>query len=313
MSTFCYYSVMQDVVALYLDYLQHNKRASAHTLTAYARDLEDLVSWLLRKTDVKFWTELDHRDLRSFLASLHGSRQASSIARTMSAVRSFLKYCVRDGHIKSSPADLIISPKVPKHLPNGLSVDEAFTLCDEPVKASKLSLRDDAIVELLYATGMRVSEAVSLNIASVDLRTKVVTVVGKGDKERIIPFHDRCRDKLTLWLNERLARFPIESLAEAPFFLGAGGQRINDRVVRKVLERYGLSLGVTGSLHPHRFRHAFGTHLLESGADLRTIQEFLGHASIATTQQYTHVNLSHLMKVYDTAHPHAKRSKIKTN
>jgi len=303
---------MHEVVAHYLEHLEHNKRSSAHTLKAYARDLEDLAGWLLRNSDVREWSELDHRHIRSFLASLHGKRQASSIARTMSAIRSFLKYCVRDGHIKVSPADLIVSPKVPKHLPNGLSVDEVFTLCDEPVKASRLSVRDDAIVELLYATGMRVSEACTLNISSVDLDKRIVTVVGKGDKERMIPFHEKCAEKLKLWLKERLENFQVESVANAPFFVGAKGDRINDRVVRTILSRYGASFGINGNLHPHRFRHAFGTHLLESGADLRTIQEFLGHASIATTQQYTHVDLSHLMKVYDGAHPHAKRTKSNT-
>jgi integrase/recombinase XerC len=298
---------MHDLVALYLEYLQHNKRASTHTLTAYARDLEDLVGWLLRNTKVTQWKDLDHRDLRSFLASLYGVRQASSVARTLSAIRSFLKYCVKDGHINFSPADLIVSPKIPKNLPNGLSVDEAFTLCDDPAKVTKLSVRDEAIVELLYATGIRVSEACGLNISGVDLTNKVVTVIGKGDKERIVPFHDKCARKLAAWLEERLQHYPVESLEDAAFFVGIFGDRINDRVVRSVLERYGLTSSVNGRVHPHRFRHAFGTHLLEGGADLRTIQEFLGHASIATTQQYTHVNLSHLMKVYDSAHPHSKK------
>jgi integrase/recombinase XerC len=210
-----------------------------------------------------------------------------------------------------SPTDLIVSPKIPRHLPSGLSVDEVFTLCDEPIKVTKLSVRDEAIVELLYATGIRVSEACGLNIRSVDLVSKVVTVIGKGDKERIVPFHDKCAAKLKAWLECRLAQYPTDSIANAPFFVGSQGDRINDRVVRKLLERYGLSFGVNGSLHPHRFRHAFGTHLLESGADLRTIQEFLGHATISTTQQYTQVNLSHLMKVYDSAHPHSKKRNSK--
>lgn len=298
---------MHDVIGHYLEYLEHNKRSSAHTLTAYARDLEDLTGWLLRNSEVKQWQEVDHRHIRSFLASLHGKRQASSIARTLSAIRSFLKYCVKVGHLRFSPTDLIVSPKIPRHLPSGLSVDEVFTLCDEPIKVTRLSVRDDAIVELLYATGIRVSEACGLNIGRVNISTKMVTVIGKGDKERMVPFHDKCATKLELWLKERLKDFPVDNVADAPFFVGSQGRRINDRVVRKVLERYGLTVGVNGSLHPHRFRHAFGTHLLESGADLRTIQEFLGHASISTTQQYTQVNLSHLMKVYDVAHPHSKK------
>jgi integrase/recombinase XerC len=299
---------MFDEISLYLEYLQHNKRASTHTLTAYARDLEDLASWLMREAHVQNWKELDHRHLRSFLASLHRTRQASSVARTLSAIRSFLRYCVKEGHLSSSPADLIISPKVPRNLPAGLSVDEAFTLCDEPYAASKLSVRDEAIVELLYATGIRVSEACGLDIGDVDLSTKVVKVLGKGNKERIVPFHDKCAHKLASWLDERLQKYPTESLSDAPFFVGSQGRRLNDRVLRKMLERSGQILGVNGTLHPHRFRHAFGTHLLESGADLRTIQEFLGHASISTTQQYTQVNLTHLMKVYDAAHPHSRKT-----
>lgn len=297
---------MHDIVVLYLEYLEHNKRASVHTLTAYTRDLEDLLGWLHRSSDVKTWPELDHRHIRSFLATLYGKRQASSIARTLSAIRSFLKYCVKEGHIRTSPTDLIVSPKIPKNLPKGLSVDEVFTLCDEPVKVSKLTVRDEAIVELLYASGIRVSEACGLNISNVDLINKIVTVIGKGDKERIVPIHDKCALKLKAWLDERLHNFPTDSI-DAPFFVGAQGARINDRVVRRLLDDYGLNFGVSGSLHPHRFRHAFGTHMLEGGADLRTIQELLGHASISTTQQYTHVNLSHLMKVYDKAHPHSKK------
>lgn len=278
---------------------------SPHTLSAYARDLEDLAGWLLRNAELSDWKQLDHRHIRSFLATLHRTRKASSIARTLSAIRTFLKYCVKEGHLKSSPADLIVSPKVPRHLPTGLSVDEAFTLCDENYEVTKLSVRDEAIVELLYATGIRVSEACSLNIRHVDLRAKVITVLGKGDKERIVPFHEKCSLKLQAWLDVRVHKYPIEE-SDAPFFVGTQGKRLNDRVLRKMLERSGLSAGMNGNLYPHRFRHAFGTHLLESGADLRTIQEFLGHASISTTQQYTQVNLSHLMKVYDAAHPHSR-------
>lgn len=301
---------MHETIALYLEYLEHNKRASKHTITAYARDLEDLARWLSRHTDLAAWKNTDHRDIRSFLASLNNNRQSSSIARTLSAIRSFFRYCVKEGHVRSSPMDLIVSPKVARHLPSGLSVDEAFTLCDDDFKVSRLSVRDEAILELLYATGIRVSEACSLDIGSVNLSTKVITVMGKGDKERIVPFHNECAKKLTDWLSERTHSSKMELSLESPFFIGTKGERLNDRVLRRILEKCGAIAGMSGSLHPHRFRHAFGTHLLEGGADLRTIQEFLGHASIATTQQYTQVNLSHLMKVYDSAHPHS-RKKIK--
>lgn len=299
---------MSELIALFLAYLEHNKRASSHTLEAYAHDLALLHNWLLQNSSVRDFNDLDHRDLRAFLASLHGTKKASSVARTLSAIRSFLRYLVKEGHIAASPADLIVSPKVPRHLPTGLSVDEAFTLCDEEAVLSKLSERDEAIVELLYATGIRVSEACGLNVGDVDLGTRIVRVRGKGDKERIVPFHERCATKLRTWLSQRSAEEGTLSPAD-PFFVGTQGARLNPRVLRKLLERLGQGAAMTGSLHPHRFRHAFGTHLLESGADLRTIQEFLGHASISTTQQYTQVNLSHLMKVYDAAHPHSKTNK----
>ena len=299
---------MYEIISYFIDYLKHNKRVSEHTIIAYSRDLDDMASWLSRNAEINKLDNLDHRHLRSFLADLYHTRQASSIARTLSAIRSFLKYCVKNGHLKTSPADLIISPKIPQRLPSGLSVDEAFTICDEKFSLTQLSARDEAIVELLYATGIRVSEVCGLNCGDVDLGGMVVTVVGKGDKERVVPFHEKCATKLRAWILERNNLLPQKILgADAPFFLGTKGCRLNDRVLRKMLERCGNKAQMQGSLYPHRFRHAFGTHLLEGGADLRAIQEFLGHASISTTQQYTNVNLTHLMRVYDTAHPHSKK------
>lgn len=281
---------MHQLISEFLNHQQYIKHVSLHTYDAYQSDLKQFKIFFPNLAI----QELTHHQIRNFLGHLRKSHQTVSVARKLSAIRSFLKWCVKEGHLSHSPADWIEYPKLPKLLPKSVSVDEAFALCEPPQQ-----IRDKAIIELLYATGIRVSELVALNMEHINLSSKVVRVIGKGNKERLVPFHDTCAKALMPLIQ---SQFP-----QNPLFVGTHGWRIHVRVIRRLLAQYGKSLGIAGSMHPHRLRHAFATHLLESGADLKAIQEMLGHASISTTQRYTEVNLDYLMKLYDSAHPHAKR------
>ena len=287
---------MRQLIQDFLKYQQNIKHVSKHTYIAYQADLAQFQAFF---PDLAL-KNLNHHHIRSFLASLKKDHVTVSVARKLSAIRSFLKWCTKQGHLKSSPSDLIDSPKLPKSLPKSVSVDEAFALCEIS------NPRDKAILELFYATGIRVSELVALNLEHIDLNSKTVRVLGKGQKERLVPFHDKCAEALMPLMQKTPPNPPFSKGGETTLFLGTQGKRIDVRVVRRLIAQYGQSFGIAGSMHPHRLRHAFATHLLESGADLKSIQELLGHASISTTQRYTEVNLDYLMKLYDSAHPHAK-------
>lgn len=280
---------MPELIQDFLTYLEHIKHVSAHTIDAYRNDLMQFCLYF-PKVSLK---DLNHHHIRSFLAKLRTDHKTVSVARKLSAIKSFLRWCTKEGHLLSSPADLIEHPKLPQSLPKSVSVDEAFALCEPPDQ-----VRNRAIIELLYASGLRVSELVALNIEHIDLNSKLVRVMGKGQKERLVPFHDTCAAALKILIAGQSSKMPL--------FMGTQGGRIHVRVVRRLIAEYGKSLGIGGSMFPHRLRHSFATHLLENGADLKSIQEMLGHASISTTQRYTEVNLDYLMKMYDSAHPHAK-------
>ena len=283
---------------------------SPHTITAYKKDLEQFSDWLKKnKNAISEVKQIDHHMLRSFLAELFLTNNAASVARKLSSVRSFFTWCVQEDYLTSTPADLIDNPKIPQTLPRGISITEAINLCELSEPKSITDIRDRAIIELLYATGIRVAELCSLDLADLDLEYKMVKVMGKGQKQRMVPFHVQCGDALENWINKSRLSFGDKINDDSALFLGIKGKRINQRVVRSLLSNKGKFLQISGNLHPHQLRHAFATHLLESGADLRAIQEMLGHASISTTQRYTHVDLQHLMKVYDAAHPHAKIKK----
>jgi integrase/recombinase XerC len=289
--------------SLYLAHLEHVKRASPHTITNYARDLDQLRAFLIEKKHraLHDLAKLDVIALRGFLAERHRSDATTSVLRKLSAIRGFLKHAKKAQWIKASPAALLDSPKRPKPLPRSVSVDEAFALCEAP-HDEKTKLRDAAVIELLYGSGLRVTELCNLDVDDVDFRDASVRVLGKGRKERIVPFHDACAKALRAWLDAR-GDFTSDP---APLFVGVRGKRLHDAEVRRFLARYGNEAGARGRVHPHKLRHAFATHLLEGGADLRAIQELLGHASLSTTQRYTHVDVARLQRVYDAAHPRAK-------
>ncbi len=311
-----------DAVAAYLAHQRHVRRLSPHTLRASEGDLELLRAFLAAQQS-KALVDLERLDvftLRGFLAARHKTDATTSTLRRLSTIRGFLSFARKQGHVKLSVAELLDSPKRPKQLPRSVSVDEAFALCAQPLAVSgaseaqpraltpveqALGLRDSAVIELLYGAGLRISELVGLRLADVDVAGRSVRVVGKGNKERVVPFHDLCAAALTRWLTEGRPVLTTVHSGTA-FFLGARGKRVIDSELRRRLAKHGVEAGARTRIHPHKLRHSFATHLLEGGADLRGIQELLGHASLSTTQRYTHVDVARLQRVYDAAHPRAK-------
>ena len=256
---------------------------------------------------------LQPRRIRRFLSSRHRSVEATSLSRSVSALKQFLGYLYHRGWTEDDLGAGLKHPKQPKRLPRPLAPDDASSLADEPLHGRKdgetgldLDCRDRAIVELLYGAGLRISELCGLKPVDLDLRQRTVRVLGKGNKERIVPFPMATKQALLAWLGLRSVHFydGEPGLSEA-LFLGRRGTDLKPDAVRRRLQQLAKRAGIPGRVHPHRLRHSFATHLLEGGADLRAIQELLGHASLSTTQKYTAVSLAHLEKVYDEAHPRA--------
>lgn len=300
-------------VTRFLDYLQDQRHVSAQTLRAYSSDLAQFRETLTaRHRDRLPGPErLDALAVRGFVARLHNEGLAkSSVARKLSTVRSFLKHAVRLGVIDTSPAEGIPTPKQSKLLPKNLTVDEVFALLDRITGDDTAARRDRALLEFLYATGLRVGELAALDLDDVDQSGGLVRVLGKGNKERIVPFGRKASVSLLAWLSasEPLRRRGGDGNA---LFLNLRGTRLTDRSVRRILDRRILEAAITARISPHGLRHTFASHMLGAGADLRAIQELLGHASLSTTQRYTHVGVEALMAVYDKAHPRAHRVKLK--
>jgi len=303
-------NAFDEAVTGFLDYLRDQRHVSRETLRAYASDLEQFRAYLAEEGgEIPGPPSIETLQIRGFVARLHRSGIAkSSTARKLSAVRSFLKHAVRMGEIESSPAAGIPTPKRPKLLPKNLTVDETFALLDGIGGSEPADLRDRALLELLYATGLRVGELTGLDLEDLDLAGGLVRAMGKGKKERIVPFGGKARDALARWLSAAAGLRRPGRHAEA-VFLSLRGTRLTDRSVRRILDRRLQEAAVTAKISPHALRHTFATHMLGAGADLRAIQELLGHASLSTTQRYTHVGIDALMTVYDRAHPRAHRQK----
>jgi integrase/recombinase XerC len=301
----------EEAVERFLDYLRDQKRASPQTLRAYQNDLAQLGSYLEEEfgaEDIPGPEDLDKLTVRGFVARLgRGTLAKSTVARKLSAVRSFLAHAVRDGLIESSPAESISAPRIDRPLPRTMTVDEIFNLLDRIQGDDIAALRDRSILELLYAAGLRVSELVSLDQDDLDLHARMVRVLGKGNKERMVPFGTQAAEALRRWLDCSRELRSKSSCAGA-LYLNLRGGRLTDRSVRRILDRRLREAAIHARLSPHALRHSFATHLLGAGADLRAIQELLGHASLSTTQRYTHVSTDSLMKVYDKAHPRAHRA-----
>ncbi len=269
------------------------KGYSSNTLSAYRNDLGQFFHYIGKKELAGIGLEA----VRGFIASLYRGRQAASIMRKVSTLKSFFRFLVRKKVLEGSPLDSVSLPKVPKKVPRFLIVDEAFKLVDSPTRqASKESARDRAILELLYGSGLRVGELVRLRTDQVDLEEGWVKVIGKGRKERMVPLISSAKEALQRYLKGMDTNKRGNSLR---LF------HLTERTVQRMVRRYGLKAGITKRVTPHTLRHSYATHLLEGGADLRGIQELLGHSSLSTTQRYTHVSLKQLMEVYDKAHPKA--------
>jgi integrase/recombinase XerC len=286
---------MKDPVAGFLRHLSVEKNASPHTLRSYRSDLADFTRSLQGSIE-----GADSRTIRAFLVALHArGLDAVSVARKLSAVRSFYRFLVRRGVVASNPALQTRGPRRAHKLVSFLPIDEATTLVNARALGGAARDRDVAILELLYATGLRVSELTALDLEAVDRAERTVRVLGKGRKERIVPYGASAARALERYLAPRAAR-------RGPLFANGRGGRLTDRSVRNVVRRAARAAGVARRVTPHTLRHTFATHLLDAGADLRAIQELLGHSRLSTTQRYTHVGTDQLMRVYDAAHPRAK-------
>lgn len=340
---------VKNAIGRFLNYLQNERNASEHTITNYSSDLEQFLKYITPPEDAVSASSprakkhleprhIDHRLIREFLGQLHSlGLQKSSVARKLTSLRSFFKFCDREGLIESNPAKLVATPRLPKRVPMVVPAGELNLFLDQlggpiralpgkksrrkpgaeksiapaappPVDDSRAMLpRDRAIIELLYASGLRVSELVGLNDEDMDLAQQMLRVRGKGRKERIVPFGGKAQIAMDNYWNLRAGLLAKEkSRAHTPaIFLNHSGKRLTTRSVRRIVNKYVKLAGVDWSLHPHSLRHAFATHLLADGADLRAIQELLGHASLSTTQKYTHASIRQLMEVYDKAHPRA--------
>ena len=283
----------------YLDHLAHERRLSAHTLTGYRRDLEALLE---RAADTPLG-KLQIHDIRRFAAQLHGKGLGPrSIARMLSAWRGFYRYLARDHGYSDNPCVGIRAPKAVKRLPHALSPDEANRLLDVEAETS-LAVRDKAIFELFYSSGLRLSELTGLSPGDVNYAEGTIRVTGKGAKTRIVPVGTHALEALGAWLETR-ANIPRHDAGA--LFVNRLGRRLTPRSVQQRLKTWALKQGLATHVHPHVLRHSFASHVLQSSGDLRAVQEMLGHASISTTQVYTHLDFQHLAKVYDAAHPRAK-------
>ena len=291
----------------FLSYLNNQRRMSPRTVRAYESDLEQFRQFLSRRdTQVPGPAGIDTLAVRGFVARLSRNGLAkSSIARKLSAVRSFLRHAVRDGVVESNPAEGLPTPRIPKPLPQDLTVDEVCNLLDCIGRDSLADARDRAMLELLYATGVRVGELVGLDLEDLDLTSRSIRVLGKGNKERLVPFVAKAGDLLRDWLDRSMSIRKTGVGANA-VFLNLRGGRLTDRSVRRILDGRMREAAIHAHISPHVLRHSFATHMLGAGADLRAIQELLGHASLSTTQRYTHVSPDALMQVYDKAHPRAR-------
>jgi len=288
---------MDPAVAAFLEYLTVERGASAHTVRSYAADLREFSAFLAREGAALAAT--DARLVRAYLAWLHQRRLAkSSIARKLASVRSCCRFLARRGVMTGNPARQVRSPRLPRRLPSFLPKDESKDLLDWPVDPSEGGRRDHALLELLYATGIRVAECCDLDGDDLDPSGRTVRVLGKGNKERIVPVGDTAWAALEDYL---AARRP----GRGPLFRNQRGGRLTSRSMRRIVGRRARASGIDRRVTPHTLRHTFATHMLGEGADLRLIQELLGHSRLSTTQRYTHVSAEHLMKVYDRAHPRA--------
>lgn len=295
---------LQAAVEGFLRYLKVERQLSPLTQSNYARQLQALVA-LAQEMKIHYWAQLDPAQVRALAArSRRAGLQPASLALRLSALRSFLDWQVSQGMLAANPAKGIATPRAARHLPKNIDVDEINQLLDIDLN-DPLAVRDRAMLEVMYGAGLRLSELVNIDCSHLDLEAGEVWVMGKGSKERRVPVG---RTAVT-WLQHWLALRDLFAPDDDALFLSSQGRRISARNVQKRFAEWGVKQGVASHIHPHKLRHSFATHLLESSGDLRAVQELLGHANLTTTQIYTHLDFQHLASVYDAAHPRAKRGK----
>jgi len=320
---------MKQHIDRFIEYLRYERNASPNTIREYRRDVTQFMQFLTPPGEKTMpLGHVDHRVIREFVGWSYDQKlEKSSVARKLAALRTFFKFCVREGVVKQNPARLVSTPKLPKRVPRVITAEEMNGFLDNILSGSsaaakhkrsagprkkqgdvKIMLkRDRAILELLYASGLRVSELVGLNLGDIDRAGQMLRVLGKGRKERVVPFGSSAQAALEAYWpvrDEILNRLGTEPELQA-VFLNHSADRLGARSVRTIVKKYSRLADVNWDLHPHSLRHAFATHLLADGADLRAIQELLGHVSLSTTQRYTQASIQQLMNVYDKAHPHA--------
>lgn len=286
---------MKKLIEQFLRHLEIERGTSQHTLRAYEKDLSEF-----REYADKEAADIEMIDVRGFVAlQIKSGLSKTTAGRRLAAVRSFLKFLTREGYLKSNPAKLVTTPKAEQHLPRFLSVDDVFALIEKPDTMGFINSRDRAILELLYSSGLRVAEAAGLNLDDVNTKEGLVKVRGKGKKERIVPLGSKAVEAIKTYMVEKI----LLKKKNKALFLNRSGTPLSDRGIRRIVVKYARLIGVSGQVGPHTMRHTFASHLLQAGADLRIIQELLGHSSLSTTQKYTHIDIAHLMDIYDKAHP----------
>jgi len=317
---------MDSAVQQFLNYLRSVRNSSPHTIRSYENDLTQFLRFLTPPgTAMPPPQEITHLMIREFVANLHDQKlEKSTIARKLAAIRSFFKYAVREGLVVRNPARMVATPKLPKRIPSVVSAEDLNSFLDsiveKPARVSSqqragtvnddsrlMVRRDRAILELLYASGLRVSELTGLNLGDMDRKELMLRVRGKGNKERIVPYGGKAQQALEAYepLREEVLRKAAGRGERQAVFLNHMGTRLTQRSVARIVKKYSRLANINWDLHPHSLRHAFATHLLADGADLRAIQELLGHSSLSTTQRYTHATIRQLLEVYDKAHPRA--------
>jgi integrase/recombinase XerC len=301
---------MHSAIEQFSNYLMHERRVSEHTHKNYLVDMTQFRHFLRRrypeivKNGDAGLVSVDASVIRDYLAELFDSKTPTSIARKLACLRTFFQYCMREGWVESNPAKEVASPKIPKRLPKFLTIDEVEALLGAPDTTDSLGLRDKAIMELLYASGLRVSELVGLDSPDLNMAEATVRVLGKGRKERVVPVGSKACEAIRKYVAMRQSIFPSND-GHGALFVNRQGGRLTARSIERLVSKYLKRCGIQKTVTPHVLRHTFATHLLNAGADMRGIQELLGHASLSTTQKYTHVSLDKMMEVYDESHPKA--------
>ncbi len=304
--------MLNDELNEFLQHLQYERNVSPHTLRNYTSDLEQFREHLLKieKRDDISVEQIDRLTIREWMAGLHAAdKKKSSIARKLASLRTFFQFLVREGKLESNPAKLVATPRIERKLPVHLSVEDAVRFIETPDTNTDLGRRDRAICEFLYATGIRVGELVNIDLRDIDFRSRLVRVLGKRKKERIVPFGEPALHALMYYIEQTrgvfLSNCPEADRDMQACFLNYQGTRITTRSVGRMIDKYIKQCASIHNISPHSLRHSFATHLLDSGADLRDIQELLGHARLSTTQIYTQVSMEKMIEVYDKAHPKA--------